>query len=107
MDPLDKVLVTEGRIVPSSGFQSRVMDAVGAEQAKQPTTPFPWGRFAAGVVTCASWAVAAASVIDQTASSIAAPLVSAVGSSQHVAYAALAAAASLLVVAIPRLRSIE
>jgi hypothetical protein len=107
MDPLAKVLVTEDRLVPSSGFQSRVMDAVFAEEMKTPTTPFPWSRFAAGVVTCVSWAVAGASLVDQADWSFMRQLVSFVGSNHLLGYAVLAAAGSVVVLAIPRLRSIE
>src|SRR5262245_18628600 len=106
MDPLDKVLVTDDRLVPSSGFHSRVMDDVFAEEARRPPPAFPWGRFAAGVVTCLSWAIAAASFANQMDWSNLAPVLSIVESS-HGRDAVLIAAGSLLIVAIPRLRSIE
>ena len=106
MDLFDKALVTEDPLVPSSGFRSRVMDAVFAEQTTQPPTPFPWGRFAVGVVTSAAWAAATAAIADRIDWSAFAPLVSVV-LNRHVAHGALAVAGSLVVVAIPRLRRIE
>ena len=106
MDPVDKALVTEDPLGPSSGFRSRVMDAVLADQTKLLPTPFPWSRFAVGVFTCAVWAAATAVISERIDWSAFAPLVSVV-QNRHVVYGALAVAGSLVVVAIPRLRRIE
>ena len=106
MDPVDKVLAAEDRLVPSSGFQARVMDAVRAEQGKQPPTPFPWARFAVGVVSGLAWAAAGAALTETVDWSWFAPL-SVLVSNPHVGYATLVTLASLAVVAIPRFRSIE
>ena len=42
-EDLDRVLSTEGEIVPSSGFVDAVMEAVTAE-ATAPPLAFPWKR---------------------------------------------------------------
>jgi len=50
----DRILSSEGDLVPSSGFASAVMDAVRNEASAPPPIPFPWARalpgIAAGVV---------------------------------------------------------
>jgi hypothetical protein len=42
-EELDRVLVVEAGVVPSSGFVSAVMEAVTSE-AMGPPLPFPWKR---------------------------------------------------------------
>ena len=106
MDPIDKIHVVEDRLTPSSGFQSRVMDAVSAENLKQPPVPFPWGRFAVGVAASLAWAAAGASLAGRVDWSMLSTL-SSVAMDDNVGYAGLAIVGSLAVVAIPRLRSIE
>ena len=59
-EDLDRVLATEGDIVPSSGFVSSVMDAVTAE-ATAPPLPFPWRRawpLAVGFAAALVWLIA-------------------------------------------------
>ena len=107
MDSLDRILVTEGRLAPSSGFQSRVMDAVKTEQAKLPPLRFPWTRFAAGVVACLVWAIAGALIAERIDWSALSPALAVVVSSSDLAYAVLAVCASLVIVAIPRLRGLS
>lgn len=50
----DRILSSEGDLVPSSGFASTVMDAVRSEASAPPPIPFPWKRalpgMAAGVL---------------------------------------------------------
>ena len=105
MDPLDKILAAEDRLVPSSGFHLRVMEAVHAEQVRLAPVRFPWGRFAVGVAASVAWAAAGAVVVEQMNVSFAA--VSSVSLNRDVGYGLLAIAGSLIVAAIPRLRSIE
>lgn len=49
MDELDRILVSEEPLVPSSRFAERVMDAVHDAAAAPPPLPFPWRRFALGL----------------------------------------------------------
>jgi hypothetical protein len=56
MDELDRLLSSDETLVPSSGFQARVMEAVQDAAVAPPPPSFPWGRFAVGVVACAAWA---------------------------------------------------
>jgi hypothetical protein len=53
VDEIDRFLVSEGTISPSSGFATGVMDAIAEAAAEPPPRPFPWARFLAGVVACA------------------------------------------------------
>jgi hypothetical protein len=107
MDPIDKILLTDDRIAPSSGFQSRVMDAVIADEHKRPPLPFPWGRFGVGVAACLLWAVAGGLVMSWIDWSVFAPAVSAIAFEPAMRFAAAATFVSLVVVAIPRLRNTE
>jgi hypothetical protein len=49
-DDLDRMLSSDGDIVPSSGFANSVMDAVRREAAAPPAIPFPWKRVLPGVI---------------------------------------------------------
>ena len=49
-DDLDRMLSSDGDIVPSSGFANSVMDAVRREAATPPAIPFPWKRALPGVI---------------------------------------------------------
>lgn len=51
-DDLDRMLSSDGDIVPSSGFANSVMDAVRREAAAPPPIPFPWKRVLPGVILC-------------------------------------------------------
>jgi hypothetical protein len=105
MDPIDDVLLTDDRITPSSGFQSRVMDAVVADAHMQPALSFPWGRFAVGVAACLVWAVAGGLVMSRIDWSVFAPAFSAIAVEPAMRFAGAATFLSFMVVAIPRLRN--
>jgi hypothetical protein len=49
-DDLDRMLSSDGDIVPSSGFANSVMDAVRREAATPPAIRFPWKRVLPGVI---------------------------------------------------------
>jgi hypothetical protein len=49
-DEMDSILSVRDEIVPSSGFTSRVMDAVRREAAEPPPIAFPWKRALPGLV---------------------------------------------------------
>jgi hypothetical protein len=51
-DNLDRILSSEDRLEPSSGFATKVMDAVRRQAAEPPPLPFPWFRFAVGLAAC-------------------------------------------------------
>ena len=57
MNEFDRILAADDPLTPSSGFTARVMTAV----AETPPLPFPWVRFALGVLACAVAAVSIAS----------------------------------------------
>lgn len=50
---IDEILKTEQELVPSSGFLASVMERVREEAAAPPPIPFPWKRFAPGIVVAA------------------------------------------------------
>jgi hypothetical protein len=75
-DDVDRWLGDEDAIVPSSGFASRVMDAVQDEAAAPPAIAFPWKHALPGV---AALSVALASILTVGVSSASAP---AAGSSE-------------------------
>lgn len=50
---VDRILATEERLVPSSGFMASVMDRVRDEAAAPAPLSFPWKRIAPGLVLMA------------------------------------------------------
>jgi hypothetical protein len=52
-DPIDRILSSDGELVPSSGFLASVMDRVREEAAAPAPIPFPWKRFFSGVLLVA------------------------------------------------------
>ena len=52
MEDLDRILVSEDPLAPSSGFVARVMEAVEEAAVTPLPLPFPWGPFALGVAAC-------------------------------------------------------
>jgi hypothetical protein len=48
MDELDRTLLSEDPIEPSSGFTAAVMEAVRREASAPPPIEFPWRRMLAG-----------------------------------------------------------
>jgi hypothetical protein len=50
---IDEILATEPGLAPSSGFLASVMQRVLEEAAAPPPIPFPWKRFAPGMVVAA------------------------------------------------------
>jgi hypothetical protein len=58
VDELDRAMLVDDEIVPSSGFATSVMSAVRTAASAPPPLPFPWGRawpgfIAAGIVLVA------------------------------------------------------
>jgi hypothetical protein len=100
MDHIDHALKSERPLVPSSGFEARVMDAV-REAARSRPRPFPWMRFALGIFACVAGAATCVFALS---------LVNLTGIRSHLSqiapelgYALAAAGASYLVTAFPRL----
>jgi hypothetical protein len=65
-DELDRMLVTEESLAPSSGFAAAVMDGVREAAMEPPPLPFPWTRVAAGAIACGVSAAAGTSLIAGT-----------------------------------------
>jgi len=63
IDDIDRAMMADDTIVPSSGFASGVMDAVRTAATALPPLAFPWLRFAIGVAACLVWAAAAITVV--------------------------------------------
>jgi hypothetical protein len=99
MDDLDRALLSEEALVPSSGFAGGVMDAVRAAAVEPPPLPFPWARFLLGVLACIA-AAAATTVLLMSEDLKALREVSAAFDpvSPELGYAAIAALATLLLV---------
>jgi hypothetical protein len=95
-DDLDRFLLSEEPLTPSSGFAAAVMESVREAAAEPPPLAFPWTRFAAGAIACVAGAAAGAAIVAASASLQAA--------APELGYAAAAAVASLVVVRLPRLR---
>jgi hypothetical protein len=51
-DDLDRILLREAKITPSSGFARSVMAAVRNEATAPPPIPFPWKRALPGLAAC-------------------------------------------------------
>lgn len=58
-EEIDRLLVGDNTIVPSSGFASSVMAAVRRDTEAPPPIPFPWKRALPGFIVC----IAAAAVL--------------------------------------------
>lgn len=52
MTELDPRLTSDSEIQPSSGFVGSVMEAVREAAVEPAPLPFPWQRFAVGLVLC-------------------------------------------------------
>jgi hypothetical protein len=63
LDPLDRDLLSEEPLAPSSGFAAAVMESVREAAAEPPPLAFPWTRFAAGVIACGVWAASGVALI--------------------------------------------
>jgi len=65
LDQLDQILSSDDVLTPSSGFAASVMDAVRDAAAEPPPLPFPWRRFAAGLLTCCISSAAAVVLVER------------------------------------------
>jgi hypothetical protein len=102
-DDLQRILSSEELIEPSSGFASSVMDAVHRETTQSPPLPFPWIRFAAGLIACGASAAAGAALMPQIQiflAPVAAPIAAL---PPEAGYAAIISVVSLVTAYIPRL----
>jgi hypothetical protein len=62
---LDQILSSDDVLTPSSGFAAGVMEAVREAAAEPPALPFPWRRFAAGLLGCSLWSASALALVEQ------------------------------------------
>jgi hypothetical protein len=53
VDAIDRILSSDGELVPSSGFLASVVDRVREEAAAPPPIPFPWKRALPGMLLAA------------------------------------------------------
>jgi hypothetical protein len=63
---LDRILSAEEPLAPSSGFAAAVMESVREAAIEPPPLPFPWTRFAAGVIACGVCAASGAALAVST-----------------------------------------
>lgn len=49
-DDLDRLLIDDDDVAPSSGFAASVMDAIQREASAPPPIPFPWQRALPGLI---------------------------------------------------------
>jgi hypothetical protein len=59
VDDLDRILLSEERLEPSSGFAAAALRAVRDAAAEPPPLPFPWWRLAIGLAACGTLTVSA------------------------------------------------
>jgi hypothetical protein len=53
-DAIDRILVAEEELIPSSGFLAATMERVREEAARPKPIPFPWMRALPGIVLAAA-----------------------------------------------------
>lgn len=70
MDDIDRILASDGAVAPSARFAADVMDTIAVVAAEPPPLPFPWGRFAAGVLACTACAASGVWLIDGVGPSV-------------------------------------
>src|SRR5262249_19578384 len=75
-DDLDRLLLSEDLLEPSSGFASNVMDAVRRQATEPLPLPFPRFRFAVGLAGCSVMAGAGTALLQsETVAAVTSPLV--------------------------------
>jgi hypothetical protein len=106
-DEIDRLLASEDRIAPSSGFASSVMEAVRESAALPPPLPVPWGRLAAGLAACVASAVSGVLLAARLDLSVlAAPAARLAAVAPELGYAAIAVLASLAALLVQRARAV-
>lgn len=103
-DELDRILSSEEPLEPSSGFVAGVMEAIRAQAAAPPPLPFPWRRFAVGLVACVILAAAGTALLLPRARTpgLAAMLAPLAAVGPELAYAMLALIVSIGLARLPR-----
>lgn len=105
-DELDRILCSGDVIEPSSGLTKAVMDAVREQAAGPPPLPFPWVRFAAGLVACGVLAASGTVLalrVEPSIAAMAGSLASRVAAAPEAGYAVMAALLSIGIAWLPRL----
>jgi hypothetical protein len=103
MDDLDRALIDDDTIVPSSGFAARVIDAVHDAEAEPPPLAFPWRPFAIGVVACLVWAASVISMVNRLDHGLLAEIAAGFADAGALPlYASAAALATLLALGVQR-----
>jgi hypothetical protein len=65
-DDLERMLLSEEPLAPSSGFAAAVMESVREAASEPAPLPFPWTRFAAGVIACGVCAASGTALVVNT-----------------------------------------
>jgi hypothetical protein len=102
-DELDRILLSEEILTPSSGFAVGVMEAVREAASEPPPFPFPWPRLAAGVVGCSVWAASVMTLVKYVDLSVLSqPVSQLVAVAPELGYAAVAVGLSLALLRVHR-----
>jgi hypothetical protein len=105
MDDLDRLLSSDDPVQPSARFVTSVMEAIGDVATEPPPLPFPWGRFAAGLLACATWAACGVWLVDLDTLPLFSNSVAVLASvGNELGYASAAIVASLLAVRLALVR---
>ncbi len=105
---IDRILSSEDMLTPSSNFVTETMAAI-RQQASEPSyLPFPWFRFAAGLVASGGMAATGTVILSRVEpvwGALAAPLAQLGRVAPELGYAAAAILVSLGLAFLPRLFS--
>jgi hypothetical protein len=104
-DELDRILSAADPLEPSAGFTLAVMRSVQAEAAEPLPVPFPWVRFAVGLLACGVLAASGSLLAVRSEATLVA-LVATLSAALPVAelgYAAMGLLAALAVASLPHL----
>ena len=71
---LERILSSEGPLVPSSSFAMSVMEAIREAEAEPRHARLPWGRLAAGMAACVGWAASFTAVVSDLDPAVASTL---------------------------------
>jgi hypothetical protein len=102
VDELDRILSSEERLEPSSGFAAATLRAVQDAATEPPPLPFPWGRLVVGLAGSSALAVSGTVLALRSPSwtslsiaSLPAPFPQLAGIAPELGYAAITIVASL------------
>jgi hypothetical protein len=103
MDDLDRILSRDDDLQPSSGFADGVKAAIALDSEGLPL-PFPWGRWALGLVACLVVAAAGSALLSPAVQAMRTALQPLAASSSVLLWAAIAVVGSGTVALLPAWR---